>query len=99
MNGTDIRERRRKLGLTQKQLGQILGIPDNTISRWELGTVVPEHPKMLNLALKALEYQAGAPLEVPALDDLFVRLADLGERQEARRAKNAVEMGSENLNP
>lgn len=89
--GFDIRERRRKLGLTQKELGQILGIPDNTISRWELGTVVPEHPKMLDLALKALEYKAGAALEVPALDDLFIRLADLGERREARLAKQEAE--------
>lgn len=90
MNGTEIRERRHNLGLTQKELGQILGIPDNTISRWELGTVVPEHPQMLDLALTALECKAGAALVAPALDDLSVRLADLGERQKAWRAKNTA---------
>jgi transcriptional regulator with XRE-family HTH domain len=37
--GTRVRERRKKAGLTQKQLEAQSGIPQNTISRIEIGTV------------------------------------------------------------
>jgi transcriptional regulator with XRE-family HTH domain len=37
--GTRVRELRKKAGLTQKQLEAQSGIPQNTISRIEIGTV------------------------------------------------------------
>ena len=91
MELVDIRTRRRKLGLTQIELGEKLGIPGNTISRWELGTVTPEHPKLIDLALKALEYETGYPVPRESDDDFFSRnmsaLAELKERQEARATR------------
>ena len=65
MNGTEIRERRKKLGLTQVQLGEKLGIHSNTIARWEQDTLNIQHPELVSLALTALEYQAGYPVFTP----------------------------------
>ncbi|UYW02080.1 helix-turn-helix domain-containing protein [Flavobacterium agricola] len=41
MIGTEIRNKRKELGLTQKELAIILGVSHNTISNWEKGEVIP----------------------------------------------------------
>jgi len=51
----DLIERRRRLGLSQAELGRRLGTNSNTISRWERGDAPIGNPRMLDLALKALE--------------------------------------------
>jgi transcriptional regulator with XRE-family HTH domain len=51
----DLRRRRLALGFSQAELGRRLDVPQNTISRWELGTLKIERPSMLDLALRALE--------------------------------------------
>lgn len=51
----DLRRRRLALGLSQAELGRRLDVPQNTISRWELGTLKIERQAMLDLALRALE--------------------------------------------
>jgi transcriptional regulator with XRE-family HTH domain len=48
-------EIRRRLGLTQEELGLLLGKPANTIARWERGQLAIESPKMLRLALNEIE--------------------------------------------
>jgi transcriptional regulator with XRE-family HTH domain len=53
----ELRKMREALGLTQAQLGEILGtpgepIPQETISRWEAGRL--RHPTILRLALEHL---------------------------------------------
>jgi transcriptional regulator with XRE-family HTH domain len=50
----DLRAAREALGLTQKELGQRLSVAENTIHRWERGTMPIEHPLMLRLALDRL---------------------------------------------
>lgn len=50
-----LREKREDLHLTQSELSEYLGVSANTISRWERGDVLPEHPQMLELALLGLE--------------------------------------------
>lgn len=55
MTGDELRERREKLGLSQSALAQQLGTTQNTISRWELGTLQIEKSQMLELALEALK--------------------------------------------
>jgi transcriptional regulator with XRE-family HTH domain len=57
MNGMKLKQMREALGLTQKELGKILGkpgepIPQETISRWEKGRI--RHPTILNLAMQHL---------------------------------------------
>lgn len=57
MDGDAIRTARKALGLSQAALAQRLGIPRNTIARWERGELRIEHGQMLALALHALEQE------------------------------------------
>ncbi len=54
MTGAEIREARARLGLTQVQLADALGVSPNTLARWERGEIPPVHPTMLRLALERL---------------------------------------------
>lgn len=55
MNGEQLRERREGLGMTQAELARKLGMYQTTISQWEQGRKGIRHPRMLDLALRALE--------------------------------------------
>lgn len=56
MTGQDLKEWRRKWGLSQEDLGRALGVYRVTITRWETGTRAI--PSFLPLALEALEHRA-----------------------------------------
>jgi transcriptional regulator with XRE-family HTH domain len=80
MSPEEIKTRRNKLGLTQGELAERLGVAVNTVSRWELGTSAPESGPMLDLALKHLEMtrQIGADPQVQkALNRLAASRAEL----------------------
>lgn len=47
--GKFIAERRKKTGLTQMQLGEMLGITDRAVSKWENGRSLPDSSIMLEL--------------------------------------------------
>jgi predicted ATPase/DNA-binding CsgD family transcriptional regulator/DNA-binding XRE family transcriptional regulator len=47
--------RRRALGLSQQELGNVLGVPRNTVARWERGDVRIARPEWLTMALARLE--------------------------------------------
>lgn len=47
--GKFIAERRRELGLTQMQLGEMLGITGRAVSKWENGRSLPDSSIMLEL--------------------------------------------------
>lgn len=50
--GKLIKEKREKLGMTQAQLGEKLGVGAGAVNKWELGTVVNVKREMLrNLAV------------------------------------------------
>lgn len=49
-----LRAWRTEHGWTQEQLGEALGVPAITVSRWELETMGIRHPTMLALALERL---------------------------------------------
>lgn len=53
MEGTELRKRREKLGLTQIALADILEVKPNTVTRWENG-VLPIS-KTVELALETVE--------------------------------------------
>ena len=57
----NLRQRRLSLGLTQKQLGYMLGYSEKSVSKWESGETVP--PSILLPALSGI-------LRV-SIDDLF----------------------------
>ena len=45
MNALEIKEKRKKLGLTQDELAKKLGVSLKTISNYEKGEVIPESKK------------------------------------------------------
>lgn len=52
----DVKEIRRKLGMTQRQFADLVGVHQSQISRWERsGKVSPRVEKCLKLLLKVLE--------------------------------------------
>lgn len=54
MEGKELRKQRETLGLSQQELGDLLAVPQNTISRWELGKARILHPRILALAMRCL---------------------------------------------
>ncbi len=51
---SELMQRRKDLGLTQKELGEKLGVDRNTIARWENGKI-KFPPVLVDLALESLE--------------------------------------------
>lgn len=49
-----LREMRERLGLTQAQLAEALGVPQATISRWENAGHKIQQPTILRLAMEHL---------------------------------------------
>ena len=50
-----MKEKRLKLGLTQGQLAELLGVQLNTVSRWEIGALAV--PRVVDLAMEGLEHR------------------------------------------
>lgn len=48
--GKYIAEKRKALGLTQKQLAEKLNMSDKSVSKWERGQVLPDTAKIPKLA-------------------------------------------------
>lgn len=54
MTPADLRSAREDLGLSQRALAIVLGVPQSTIWRWESGEHPIQHPRILMLALQAV---------------------------------------------
>lgn len=55
MTGLELKERRKKLKLTQTELAKRWNVNQSTISDWETGKVNIQHPKILDDAMKTVE--------------------------------------------
>lgn len=53
-----LRCRRKALGLTRAELGDIIGAPENAIRSWEIGKSMPRDQKSVNMLLSSLEVAA-----------------------------------------
>ncbi len=53
MEGSELKEKREKLGLTQTKLAEILGVKMNTVYRWESGILAV--PQSIELAMETVE--------------------------------------------
>jgi transcriptional regulator with XRE-family HTH domain len=57
MTPAELPRRREELGLSLPQLAAALGVAYMTLWRWEAGKATIGNPKLLDLALQALEYK------------------------------------------
>ncbi len=60
MTPDEFGQRRRRLGLSQAQLGEALGVSRNTVARWERGELTLGSPELVTLALERLEQAAAS---------------------------------------
>ena len=51
MSELDVRELRKSIGLTQRELADRIGITPRAVQKWEAGGVIPESKKRLLLSL------------------------------------------------
>lgn len=87
--GNRIKEERLKLKMTQKELGEIIGVKHNTISAYELGRNAPEQNAIFKIA---------AALHVK-VDDLFPNMEGNDKTDDFERAlKMASDLKLEDMN-
>ena len=48
--GARIREARKRVGLTQQQLAELVGVASHTVWAWEAGRMKPQHEHLVELA-------------------------------------------------
>jgi putative transcriptional regulator len=80
MNGSDIRDLRKRLGLTQEEFAHAVAVTFSTANRWENG-----HAKPSKLARRAIEALASRAPEAPAQSQTIDQLAGqtiLGNRDQ-----------------
>jgi non-specific serine/threonine protein kinase len=77
----DLRERRRALHLTQAQLGRVLGVPANTVARWERGDLPMRHAELVASALDNLAVQTHQNLPAVPPHNLPSELSSFVGRQ------------------
>ena len=86
MTPNELLSHRRALGLSQAELGEKLGVPANTIARWERGELTIARPRMLRLALQATEDEAAASTK----EEQYARNLKAREEMERRIAEEAA---------
>lgn len=48
--GGRIREARKKVGLTQREVGELVGVASHTVWAWEAGRMKPQHEHLVEVA-------------------------------------------------
>jgi len=57
MEGKELKDKRERLGFTQTELADILGVKMNTVYRWESGILTV--PQSIELAMETVERRFG----------------------------------------
>lgn len=73
MNGVEIREARERMGMTQEQLAQQIGVHLRTVGNWERGQTVPKN-RMARLR-RVLGEDGGNPLAEATDAELLAEVA------------------------
>lgn len=81
--GERIRSMRKNRKLTQKQLGELCGIAEPTIRRYELGKLNPKYETLERIAT-ALQTSTGALLGTGSRNQLKYRVIQWASRKDAR---------------
>lgn len=61
MNDLDIKKIREKLGISQEQLAEMVGVHPRTVQNWESGSTIPKskHAILRDLTIKPQRYAGG----------------------------------------
>ena len=59
MKGKELRQLRLKMGITQKQLAEQLGVTENTVARWERDEIKMGEPAAILMRRIAVTRKAG----------------------------------------
>ena len=61
MNDLDIKKIREKLGMSQEQLAEMVGVHPRTVQNWESGSTIPKskHAILRDLVIKPQRYAGG----------------------------------------
>ena len=88
--GARLRAARRAAGLTQKELGEALGVEAVTVSRWERGVTSPSLPRLRRIAeltettvsdlVRAPDAASAHALELAALREELAETRELVDR-------------------
>ncbi len=90
-----IRAARRRAGLSQAELAELLGVRQSSVSQWERGSTKPStiHLLALTAALKCslMDFTGADAGDVDGTGDAGIDAGDTGEQREARqRAREGV---------
>ncbi|MGN1295403.1 MAG: helix-turn-helix domain-containing protein [Bacilli bacterium] len=76
-------ELRKKRGVTQKELGKVLGVSNKTVSKWEKGTIEPDIASMINIStyygitidqlVKGIEKEKLDKIQFPLYTTIYAR--------------------------
>ncbi|WP_440881441.1 helix-turn-helix domain-containing protein [Tenacibaculum sp. C7A-26P2] len=76
MNASEIKKRRKELGLTQEQLAKKIGITKRTIINYEKGEFIPESKVKLLHSILSNKNEEAIPLDFSELNVMFVPLVN-----------------------
>lgn len=77
LSPSEIRETRKRLGLTQKQFQQMVGVKDPTVSRWETGKVVQD--KVADNLIRAIRDHECVARQLMGRNEIFCQTPSGGE--------------------
>lgn len=92
--GRVIREARKRLGLSQEQLGKLTGVSRSAVNQWESGTTTPDAERLPEIA-RVLNLEAGALLGISTSSPSIVTPAIQPKRDHALDTSVTVPHGGE----
>lgn len=92
MNGLNIKEFREKLGLTQLELAEMIGVSRNTIINYEKGGVIPEAKRKILHKVLGENAQEATLLEEPeAIYNTYYDEKIAKQKEEIEKIKKEIE--------
>jgi transcriptional regulator with XRE-family HTH domain len=83
LSGENLRTLRGRVGLTQRELAETLGVARRTIQRWEAGDTYPREPRLLYQVVRLL-----APEFIRNPSEAYLRVGDV-----------EIDLADPNVNP
>ena len=82
MNDLDIKKIREKLGISQEQLAEMVGVHPRTVQNWESGSTIPKSKHAILRGLMPQQYYGGNVEQANVMGDNIKNAADTGMQSE-----------------